>query len=109
MDRKMLDKIEEEIYNYAREEWEDFSYSINDNGIITEAYSGDGEYGHIAISTGASVAITANTEELLRFFHNDNKFVTIIKDPMTSYSKVDEYEGPEDDPEAFMAWFNSDF
>ena len=55
MDRKMLNKIEEEIYNYAREEWEDFSFSINDNGIITESYSGDGEYGHISIATGASV------------------------------------------------------
>ena len=31
MNRKMLDKIEEEIYNYAREEWEDFSYSISES------------------------------------------------------------------------------
>ena len=94
MDRKMLDKIEEEIYNYAREEWEDFSYSINDNGIITEAYSGDGEYGHIAISTGAFVSVTATDDDLLRFFHGDNKFVNIIKDVMAGKydeCKYDEY------------------
>ena len=107
MDKKMISKIKEEINEYAREEWEDFSYSIDKNGIITESYSGDGEYGHIAISTGSKVSITADTEELLRFFNGDNKFVEIIKDTMTSYCRVDEYEGPEDDPEAFMAWFNS--
>lgn len=93
MNKNMLNKIEEEIYNYAREEWEDFSYSINDNGIITESYSGDGEYGHISIATGASVAITATDDELLKFFHGDVKFVEIIKDVMAG--KYDECEYDE--------------
>lgn len=109
MNKKMLNKIKEEINEYAREEWEDFSYSIDDNGIVEEFYSGDGDYGHVSVSTGESVLVTADTEELLKFFNNDNKFVEIIKDIMVGYSKVDEYEGPDDDPEAFMAWFNSDF
>lgn len=109
MERKMLNKIERELNIYAIEEWGDFSYSIDNNGVISESYSGDGDYGYVSVSTGATCSVTSSTEELLKFFNNDEEFVRIIKDIMVGYSKVDEYEGPDDDPDAFMAWFNSDF
>ena len=109
MDKNMIKKIEMEINKYAIEEWEDFSYSIDSNGVIHESYSGDGDYGYVSVGTGNTVSITATTEELLEFFNNDEKFIGIIKDLMVGYSRVDEYDGPEDDPKAFLKWFNSDF
>lgn len=109
MERKMIKKIEKEINRYAMKEWEDFSYIVSADGMIEEYYSGDGDYGYVSVSTGATCSVTSSTEELLEFFNNDEEFVRIIKDTMVSYSKVDEYEGPDDDPDAFMAWFNSDF
>lgn len=109
MNKNMIKKIEKEINVYAMEKWEDFSYGISADGVIAESYAGDGDYGYVSISTGETVSIAADTEELLAFFNNDEQFVRIIKDTMTSYSRVDEYEGPEDDPDAFMAWFNSSF
>lgn len=109
MNKNMIKQIEMEINIYAMKEWEDFSYSIDSNGVIHESYSGDGDYGYVSIGTGATCSISASTEKLLEFFNNDEEFVRIIKDTMVSYSKVDEYEGPDDDPDAFMAWFNSSF